>query len=277
MSGRGSALEGAEVRGASAAVLDVRGLRKSYGGVVALADFSLGLQPSTVTGLVGPNGSGKSTVIEVISGRRLADAGSTQIRGRDVTRWSTARRARAGLVRTFQTPRVWRGLSVGENLLAASPAVGRDSLWRTFLAPRALGQTEQTDRGRAEEILRAFDLWNLRNDLAGTLSGGQARLLELGRIVMARAIIALLDEPLSGVNPVMSQQVMAAVERIRDGGVAVLLVEHHMEILRRLCPNVIGMVAGKIVADGPLNSILEHDAFLEAYLGASVSGGSGNG
>jgi len=255
-----------------APVLESKGLRKSFGGVAAVDGFEAEFTAGTVTGLVGPNGSGKSTVIDLLCGRLVPDGGAVTLHGRDVSGLSTAKRARLGLVRTFQTPRLWRGLSVGENLLAASPACGRDQLWRTFLRPGPLREREASDGLRAEEILGAFKLWPLRNDLAGTLSGGQARLLELGRVMMSRATVALLDEPLSGVNPVMSQQVVTAVNQVRESGVTVLLVEHHMEILQQLCPKVIGMVAGRVVASGPLDFLLQDDAFTGAYLGETLSG-----
>jgi ABC-type branched-subunit amino acid transport system ATPase component len=232
----------------STPALSARGLRKAFGAVQAVDGVSFDLMPGTATGLIGPNGSGKSTLIEMLSGLLPQDEGKVLINDRDISRWSPHRRAKAGLTRTFQVSRLWPALSCAENLLAAAPDAGRDQLWRSFFAPRSLREVEKQDRATAAEILNDFDMWRLRNEPATSLSGGQARLLEFGRILMSKATVALLDEPLAGVNPVMADAVIAGVRRLQNAGITVLLVEHNLGVIQSLCPYVIGMESGRIAA-----------------------------
>ena len=253
--------------------LSAKGLIKSFGAVQAVAGVSFDLASGTATGLIGPNGSGKSTVIEMLSGLLKQDEGQIMIHDRDVSRWSPHRRANAGLTRTFQVSRLWPALSCAENLLAAAPPAGRDHLWRSFLAPRSLRTVEQEDRATAAEILNDFGLWRLRNDPATSLSGGQARLLEFGRILMSKASVALLDEPLAGVNPVMAEAVIAGVRRLQERNITVLLVEHNLGVIQTLCPYVIGMEAGRIAATGSVDELKATEFFAEAYLGSLQLGG----
>jgi ABC-type branched-subunit amino acid transport system ATPase component len=203
----------------------------------------------------------------MLSGLLRQDEGKVQIDGRDISRWSPHRRARAGLTRTFQVSRLWPALSCAENLLAAAPHGGRDDLWRSFLAPGSLRAAEKADRGSAAEILNDFGLWRLRNEPATSLSGGQARLLEFGRILMSKASVALLDEPLAGVNPVMAEAVIAGVRRLQHDGITVLLVEHNLGVIQAICPHVIGMESGRIAATGSVDELKATEFFADAYLG----------
>jgi ABC-type branched-subunit amino acid transport system ATPase component len=154
--------------------------------------------------------------------------------------------------------------------MAAAPAKGRDSIWRTFLQRGRIAEAEAADRARAEDLLGQFNLWPLRGERAHALSGGQARLLEFGRIMMSGARIALLDEPLAGVNPVMADQVISGIESLAASGVTVLLIEHDLPTIRRLCSSVIAMSLGKIVLEGTLDELAGTEVFAEAYLGAST-------
>jgi ABC-type branched-subunit amino acid transport system ATPase component len=257
---------------AEAAVLEVRGLTKRFGGVTAVDDCSFRLPPGGIVGLVGPNGSGKSTAVEVISGFLAPDSGHVLFRGQDVTRWTPSRRAEAGLTRTFQSARVWARLTVTENLLAAAPGPGREALWRGVLRPRATARTDAAVLRAAEETLHEVGLWPLRDQLAGELSGGQKRLLEFARIVMSGATLALLDEPLAGVNPVMADTIVAQIRLLNTArGVSILLVEHNLKVVSALCPVVLAMDAGKIVAQGTVQSLASSRSFAEAYLGRRVA------
>jgi branched-chain amino acid transport system ATP-binding protein len=265
----------AEVHIASAndePALVARDLVKSFGGVAAVDGCSFALPNRSVTGLIGPNGSGKSTMIEVLSGNMHPDGGTVSLQGTDITRWTPDRRARAGLVRTFQSARLWPQLSVAENLLAAAAAHGGNDLWRTILRAGAVRAVERENQRRAAEVLEMFNLWHLRDDPAASLSGGQARLVEFGRILMSSASVALLDEPLAGVNPVMADEVVAGVRRLADTGVTLLLVEHNLQVVEALCPQVIGMALGEIVIRGSVNEIASSAFFAEAYLGSSLVG-----
>jgi branched-chain amino acid transport system ATP-binding protein len=248
--------------------LEIRGVTKRFGGVTAVDDCSFRLPAGDIVGLVGPNGSGKSTVVEVISGFLAADGGRVLLGGRDVTSWTPSRRAAAGLTRTFQSARVWSKLTVTENLLVAAPGPGREALWRGVLRPYATARADAGILREAEATLHEVGLWPVRDQLAGELSGGQRRLLEFARIVMSGATLALLDEPLAGVNPVMGDLIVEQIRQLNSArGVTILLVEHNLKIVSALCPVVLAMDAGKIVAQGTVQSLASSASFAEAYLG----------
>ena len=262
---------------AETAALEVRGLTKRFGGVTAVDDCSFRLPTGGIVGLVGPNGSGKSTAVEIISGFLAPDSGHVLFRGRDVTRWAPSRRAGVGLTRTFQSARVWARLTAAENLLAAAPGSGREALWRGVLRPRATARADARILRDAEDTLHDVGLWAVRDQLAGELSGGQRRLLEFARIVMSGATLALLDEPLAGVNPVMADTIVEQIRQLNSArGVTILLVEHNLKVVSALCPVVLAMDAGKIVAQGTVQSLASSQSFAEAYLGKRASRASGD-
>jgi branched-chain amino acid transport system ATP-binding protein len=208
----------------------------------------------------------------VITGFLAPDSGQVLFGGRDVTRWTPSRRAEVGLTRTFQSARVWSRLTVAENLLVAAPGPGREALWRGVLRPRATARTDAAILSRAEDTLHEVGLWPVRDQLAGELSGGQKRLLEFARIVMSGATLALLDEPLAGVNPVMADTIVEQIRQLNSArGVTILLVEHNLKVVSALCPVVLAMDAGKIVAQGTVQSLAASRSFAEAYLGKRVS------
>lgn len=249
--------------------LEALDIHKSFGGVPALDGCSVTLPRGSVTGLIGPNGSGKSTLIEIISGLLAPDQGTVRLAGTNITRWAPYRRSRHGLARTFQVSRLWEKLSVAENLMAATPSRGRDDLWRTYFGRRALRKADEADRDVIYETLSGFDLWRLRDEPAGVLSGGQARLLEFSRIMVSGATVALLDEPLAGVNPVMADSVLSGVRQLNDRGITLLLVEHNLSVVEKLCPMVYGMEMGQVTASGSISQLVNTQFFADAYIGRS--------
>jgi branched-chain amino acid transport system ATP-binding protein len=257
-------------------LLSARDLEKSFGAVHAVRGCSFALHAGGIRGLIGPNGSGKSTLVNLLSGLQMPTGGMVKLGDQTITKWSPDRRANNGLVRTFQSARLWGQMSVAENLMVAAPARGRDSLLNTFFRRGRLEEAEMADRERASELLTRFNLWRLRGQRAHELSGGQARLLEFGRIMMSGARIALLDEPLAGVNPVMADEVVAGIKTLATSGVTVLLIEHDLPTIRRLCSSVMGMSLGKIVMEGTLDELAQTEVFAEAYLGASTRTGRNN-
>ncbi|MDX6200569.1 MAG: branched-chain amino acid transport system ATP-binding protein [Frankiales bacterium] len=252
------------------ALLVVSEVVKSYGAVHAVRNCSFELHAGGIKGLIGPNGSGKSTLVNLLSGTQLPDQGTVTLAGKDITKWSPDKRANNGLVRTFQSARLWKSMSVAENLLVAAPARGRNSILRALFRPAGLGAVEAEDRDKAEALLHRLNLWRLREARAGELSGGQARLLEFGRILMSGATVALLDEPLAGVNPVLADEVVSGIETLAESGVTVLLIEHDLPIVRRLCTTVLGMSLGQIILHGTLDELASTELFADAYLGAST-------
>jgi ABC-type branched-subunit amino acid transport system ATPase component len=251
----------------AAPLLEVRGLAKSFGGVHAVVDCNLAVMPNTVVGLIGPNGAGKSTAIDLISGFRATDAGTVIFDGREIQGWSAHRVAGVGMVRTFQTAREWKNLTVMDNMLAAAPQRGMDAMWRAFASRRKLAAVDTANRAQARELLDRFGLSTLTDDLAGTLSGGQKRLLEFARIVMSGARMVILDEPLAGVNPVLHGAMLEAVNHLRERNITCLVVEHNLSWIERACSDVFVMALGTTIGHGSMAHLRGDRAVIDAYLG----------
>ncbi len=259
------------------ALLRVEGLACHFGGVQAVRDASFTVRRGTITGLIGPNGAGKSTVINLISGRTRPAAGSVRFAGAEIAGRRPHEVARHGIVRTFQQANVFAGLTVLENLLAgASP-------WRGERLAAALGPKRVWSAGEAEliararDILRRFGLEHLANDRAGSLSGGQRRLVELMRALMGEPELLLLDEPMAGVSPALAQSIATQLEDLRDAGLTLLMVEHELRLVERLCDPVVVMAQGRVLAEGTMAQLQADQAVIDAYLGGGGAGRAGAG
>jgi branched-chain amino acid transport system ATP-binding protein len=235
-------------------VLEIHELRRAFGGIRALAGVSVSVEPREIVGIIGPNGSGKSTLFNVVTGVHAPDAGRVSLLGRDITGWAPHRIARAGLGRTFQIPGLFVNMTVRQNLLTA--AVHGD--WEGAPA-------------RAGAVLEELEIAHVADDLARTLSGGQQRLLEFGRVLMQDPQLVLLDEVTAGVHPRLREIILAAVRRLRDKGRTFVVIEHDMGLIRTICERVIVMDAGEIVAHGSFEEIARDEHVVEAYLGRPVA------
>jgi branched-chain amino acid transport system permease protein len=250
------------------ATLVIEGLHKHFGGVVAVENCSFRALRGQVTGLIGPNGAGKSTAIDLISGFKLADSGTVFFEGTAIQGLPPHRISRLGLIRTFQTPREWPGLTVLENVLLARWDRERETLWRGLVGPgRAHSSASEAELNSAREILAEFGLEKLGNERAGNLSGGQKRLLEFARIRMAKPRLVILDEPMGGVNPVLGERMAAAIEGFIASGTSVIIVEHNLPFIERVAHHVIVMAQGSIIADGSFESLRSNQSVIDAYLG----------
>jgi branched-chain amino acid transport system ATP-binding protein len=250
------------------AALEVRGLSKHFGGVRAVENCSFTAPKGKVTGLIGPNGAGKSTAIDLISGFKLPDAGTVMFGGTALQGLPPHRISRLGLIRTFQTPREWRGLTVLENVVLARWDEGRETFWSGVLGLRqAQHEATATELADAREILEEFGLSELRNERAGNLSGGQKRLVEFARIRMAQPQLVILDEPMGGVNPVLGERMALAIEAFIAAGTSVIVVEHNLPFIERVTDHVVVMSQGAVIADGPFQSLRSNQAVIDAYLG----------
>ncbi len=240
------------------ALLEVTGLRKRFGGVVAVDACSFSVAAGTITGLIGPNGSGKTTVFNLVTGYIGADAGTVSFDGVRVRRPSPALLARRGLLRTFQQARIFPQLTLVENLVLALPqpwwGFGRVSVGRD-------------ERARATELLDEFGLSAHADVAARELSYGQQKLLELTATLMSKPKLVLLDEPTAGVNPVVVERITDHVRRLNDQGLTFLVVEHDMNVVMNLCDPVIVLDRGATIAEGKPNEIQRDPAVLDAYLG----------
>ena len=250
------------------AALVVEGLYKHFGGVVAVNNCSFRASKGQVTGLIGPNGAGKSTAIDLISGFKLPDAGTIFFEGTAIQGLPPHRISRLGLIRTFQTPREWPNLTVLENALLARWDPQREALWRSLIGPGPVQRaTSKSEHSRAREILTELGLDKLISERAGNLSGGQKRLLEFARIRMAEPQLVILDEPMGGVNPVLGERIVAAIEGFIAAGTTVIIVEHNLPFIERVAQHVIVMAQGSVIAAGPFESLRSNQSVIDAYLG----------
>lgn len=231
-------------------ILELVGVRRAFGGIQAVAGVDLTVAPREIVGIIGPNGSGKSTLFNLISGVLAPDAGRIRVGGVDVTGWKPHRIARAGVGRTFQIPALFEHMTVLENLEAASV----EGDWKTAPA-------------RAARVLDLLRLTAVRDTLAADLSGGQQKLLELGRVLMREPRLILLDEATAGVHVSVRQVILDAVKARREAGATFLLIEHDMEFIRAVCDRIVVMNFGEIVASGSFEALLRDSRVMQAYLG----------
>jgi ABC-type branched-subunit amino acid transport system ATPase component len=254
-----------------AAALEVRGLTKHFGGVYAVEGCSFEAPAGHVTGLIGPNGAGKSTAIDLISGFKLPDGGTVIFKGIEIQGFTPHRISRLGLIRTFQSPREWPGLTVLENVVMARWDSSREGFFRGLVgAGRAQRVESAAELATAREILDEFGLATLRNEQAGNLSGGQKRLVEFARIRMAQPELVILDEPMGGVNPVLGERMALAIESFIASGASVIVVEHNLPFIERVTQHVIVMAQGTVIAEGPFESLRSNREVVDAYLGEMV-------
>jgi ABC-type branched-subunit amino acid transport system ATPase component/ABC-type branched-subunit amino acid transport system permease subunit len=252
---------------AAPAALEVIHLTKAFGGVRAVDDASLSVRAGSLTGLIGPNGAGKSTMINLISGFESPDSGRILFDGKAIGGKSPHAISQLGLMRSFQSPREWPGLTVMENMLLATPIEGRETIWRGLLTPGRLRAAESRDRVLSRELLDEVGLLKLKNEPAGNLSGGQKRLLEFARLAAARPRLVLLDEPQAGVNPVLRERMAELIRAMAASGVTVLMVEHNLPFLESLCDHVIVMALGGCIATGSMSELRSNASVVDAYLG----------
>ena len=253
--------------GAAATALEVADLHFSYAGVHALRGCSLGVEFGAVTAVVGPNGAGKSTLLEVISGGLAPSAGTVSLGGEDVTGVGRLRMARKGLVRSFQVSRQLARLPVIENMLVVAPNQRGETLWQALTGRRAWRRQENELRTRADELLRRVGLGGTEDLPAGSLSGGQRRLLDIALALMAEPKVLLLDEPSAGVAPHMIDKIAEQVLQLPPTGIAVVVVSHDMDFVAALTDDVIAMGRGRVLCRGGLDSVKSSPEVLESYLG----------
>ena len=248
------------------ALLVVDRVTRSFGGLLAVRVDHLEVQRGAITALIGPNGAGKTTLFDIVSGFGRADGGHWFFDGHPLTGRPAHRVARYGLVRTFQLTRVLPRLTVWENVMLAATGQRGEQLLPALLRPLWHAQEREAGR-RADELLERFGLGPLRDDYAGTLSGGRRKLLELARALMARPVMVLLDEPMAGVNPALTQSLLGHITDLRDEGMTVCFVEHDMDVVMGISDWVAVMADGRLVAEGPPRTIARNRAVVDAYLG----------
>ena len=249
-------------------ILSVRDVRKYFGGIRAVDGVSIDVAPNTITGLIGPNGAGKTTLFNVISGYYKPDAGEVYFKGERIDGLSLHETFKKGLCRTFQLSRELKLMTVLENLMLPPPYQMGENLLKTWFLPSRVRRQERELREKAMDVLEAIGLLHLKDEYAGNLSGGQKRLLELGRVMMAEPEMVLLDEIAAGVSP--SERVMLAdhIRRlVEEKGITAFVVGHEMDFVMDLCDPVIVMDKGKKLTEGPPEEVSKDPRVLEVYLG----------
>jgi neutral amino acid transport system ATP-binding protein len=250
-------------------VLVIDGLRRSFGGVTAVDIEHLEIPRGLITGLIGPNGAGKTTLFNLLTGFDAPDEGDWTFDGRSTAGWPAYRVARAGMVRTFQLTKALSRMTVLENLMLGAAGQRGERLTSALLPWRWRGE-EDVIRERAEGLLVRFRLDHMRDQFAGTLSGGQRKLLEMARSLMVEPSLVMLDEPMAGVNPALTQSLLGHVKDLRDvERRSVVFVEHDMDVVFEISDWVVCLAQGKVIAEGPPASIGANEQVIDAYLGAT--------
>jgi len=254
------------------AILQVDGLKRHFGGILAVDGASFEVKRNSVTALIGPNGAGKTTLFNVITGFYRAERGSVRFDGREIMRRPPHVVARLGMVRTFQITKALAKMPVIDNMTLAAPDQPGEHLYNLVVRPRVTRAREREVRSRAEELLEVFQLGRLANEYAGALSGGQRKLLEFARALMAEPKMLLLDEPMAGINPTLGARLLEHMHQLRrERGMTFLFVEHDMEVVMGHSDRVIVMAEGRVIASGPPEEVRRDRRVIDAYLGGAAS------
>lgn len=248
------------------AVLIVDGITRSFGGIHAVDVAHLEIQRHTVTSLIGPNGAGKTTLFNLLSGFDKPDAGEWHLNGGALVGISAHNVARRGMVRTFQLTRSLARLTVMENMLVANPKNPGETLRGALFG--GWKESEDTARLEADKLLDRFGLTHMEDEFAGSLSGGQRKLLEVARALMVDPEVIMLDEPMAGVNPALTQSLLHHITGLRDSGKTVVFIEHDMDVVQEISDWVVVLAEGRVIAEGTPSDIASNRRVIDAYLGA---------
>ncbi|MGH6922158.1 MAG: ABC transporter ATP-binding protein [Propylenella sp.] len=250
-----------------APLLQASGVVQTFGELRAVDDVTISVEEGTITGLIGPNGAGKSTLFDLVAGARRPKAGSVAFAGSRIDSMSPDRIFRAGLARTFQIPRPFPQMTVLENVMLAPGDQAGERFWNNWIRARAVAAQERVSRERAMEVLRFCGIADKANEIAGQLSGGQQKLLELARVLMTEPRLILLDEPAAGVNPTLLETLIEKIVALNRSGITFLIIEHNMDMVMQICRPIIVMAQGRVLFEGDADGVRRDPRVVDAYLG----------
>jgi branched-chain amino acid transport system ATP-binding protein len=252
-------------------MIKVEGLHKHFGGFHAVDGASLEIKTGSITGLIGPNGAGKTTLFNVIAGRYAPTGGQVFMDGEDITGLPPHKLFDKGLLRTFQIAHEFGSMTVRENLMMVPPRQSGEKLWNALFSRGQVAEEEERIRQKADEVLEFLTISHIADQKAGMISGGQKKLVELGRTMMVDAKIVFLDEVGAGVNRTLLNTIGDAIVRLnKERGYTFCVIEHDMDFIGRLCDPVICMAEGKVLAEGTVDEVKNDERVIEAYLGRGL-------
>ena len=261
----------AEPNGSQPRILDAENVVKRFGGIRAVDGATLDVEQGSITALIGPNGAGKTTLFNVLTGFYKPDRGRITFAGDQIAGSPPHAIARHGMVRTFQITKALSAMPVIDNMMLAAPDQPGERLRNLVFRPASVRRREAEVREQALELLEVFNLHEKADQYAGTLSGGQRKLLELARALMSRPRLLMLDEPMAGINPTLGRRLLDHMQRLRaEERVTFLFIEHDMEVVMNHSDRVIVMAEGRVIADGEPHEVRANKAVIDAYLGGSA-------
>ena len=248
--------------------LEVTNLKKSFGGIKAVDVESLNLNRNELTSIIGPNGAGKTTFFDLISGFQNSDEGKVYLNNKNITKSQPYAIARLGMIRTFQLTKVFDRMTVLENMMFSASTFNNDSFLKSLAKLPSQKTTEKKIRDKSFEIMKELNIDHMANSYAREMSGGQKKLLELGRSIINNPSVLLLDEPLAGVNPKLAEEILQIILNLAGKGISILMVEHNIEAVMKISERVIVLAEGKVIADSTPENIRSDEKVIEAYLGS---------
>ncbi|MBM3354979.1 MAG: ABC transporter ATP-binding protein [Betaproteobacteria bacterium] len=251
-------------------MLSATGLLKAYGSLRAVDGVDLEVAQGSITGLIGPNGAGKSTLFDLLAGAQRPGAGEIRLRGERIDGETPDRIFHRGLARTFQVPRPFPQMTVVENLMLVPPSQAGERFWNNWLPGGRIAAEERSVRARAQDVLDLCALADKAGELAGRLSGGQQKLLELARVLMIDPRLILLDEPAAGVNPALLETLIERILLLNRRGISFLIIEHNMDLVMGICDPIVVMAQGRVIYRGDAAGARRDPRVLDAYLGDLV-------
>ena len=248
--------------------LEVTNLKKSFGGIKAVDVESLNLNRNELTSIIGPNGAGKTTFFDLISGFQTSDEGKVYLNNKNISKSQPYAIARLGMIRTFQLTKVFDRMTVLENMMFSASTINNDSFLKSLAKLPSQKTNEKKIRDKSFEIMKELNIDHMANSYAREMSGGQKKLLELGRSIINNPSVLLLDEPLAGVNPKLAEEILQIILNLAGKGISILMVEHNIEAVMKISERVIVLAEGKVIADSTPENIRTDEKVIEAYLGS---------